>query len=101
MVTMNCNWICLERNQQVMKTPLTQYGCLAEKHWREFCPRMVADLEATGRLHEMLLEAEEKTEKELDALRRHLIQEGWTPQQAHDRAWEIVRERYLLIPPEQ
>ena len=100
MVTMNCNWICLERNQQVMKTPLTQYGCLAEKHWRAFCPRLVAELEATGRLHEMLLAAEEKTEKELDALRRHLIQEGWTPQQAHDRAWEIVRERYLLIPPE-
>ena len=84
-----------------MKISLTQYGCQAERHWREFCPRMVAELEATCRLHEMLLAAEEKTEKELDALRRHLIQEGWTPQQAHDRAWEIVRERYLLIPPEQ
>ena len=83
-----------------MKISLTQYGCQAERHWREFCPRMVAELEATCRLHEMLLAAEEKTEKELDALRRHLIQEGWTPQQAHDRAWEIVRERYLLIPSE-
>jgi hypothetical protein len=62
---------------------------------------MVAELEATGRLHEMLLEAEEKTEKELDALRRHLIREGLTPQQAHDRAWEVVRERYILIPPEE
>lgn len=84
-----------------MKTSLTQYGCLAERHWREFCPKMVAELEATGRLHELLLEAEEKTERELDTLRRHLIQQGLTPQQAHDRAWEIVRERYLLIPPEQ
>ena len=80
--------------------PLTQYGRMAEKHWRNFLPKMVADLEASGRLHQMLLEAEEKTESEMDELRRHLIQQGLTPQQAHDRAWEIVRERYILLPPE-
>lgn len=81
--------------------PLTQYGRMAEKHWRQFCPRMVAALETQGRLHRMLLDAEERTETELDSLRRHLIQQGLTPQQAQDRGWEIVRERYLLIPPEQ
>ncbi len=81
--------------------PLTQYGRMAEKHWRQFCPQMVAALETQGRLQQMLLDAEERTETELDSLRRHLIQQGLTPQQAHDRAWEIVRERYLLIPPEQ
>jgi len=80
--------------------PLTQYGRLAVKHWRAFCPKMVAELKASGRLHQMLLEAEEKTESELDELRRHLIQQGLTPQQANDRAWEIVRERYILLPPE-
>ena len=80
--------------------PLTQYGRMAEHHWREFCPRMVADLEATGRLDAMLREAEEQTERELDSLRRHFLQQGLTPQQAHDRAWEIVRERYLFLPPE-
>lgn len=83
-----------------MKTPLTHYGCLAEKHWRKFCPKLVAELEATGRLQDALLEAEERTDGEVDSLRRHLIQQGLTPQQAHDRAWEIVRERYVLIPPE-
>ena len=61
---------------------------------------MVAELEARGQLHAMLLEAEEQTEAELDSLRRHFIQQGLTPQQAHDRAWEIVRERYLFLPPE-
>ena len=81
--------------------PLTQYGRMAEKHWRQFCPQMGAALETQGRLQQMLLDAEERTETELDSLRRHLIQQGLTPQQAHDRAWEIVRERYLLIPPEQ
>ena len=44
-----------------MKTPLTGYGLLAEKHWRQWCPRLVTELEAKGQLHAMLLEAEEKT----------------------------------------
>jgi hypothetical protein len=48
----------------------------------------------------MLSEAEEKTEADLDALRRHFIQQGLTPQQAHDLAWEIVRERSIFLPPE-
>ena len=79
--------------------PLTQYGRMAERHWREFRPKMVAELEAKGRLHEMLLEAEEKTANEEDQIRRRLIQQGWTPQQAQDSAWEIVRERYIFLPP--
>ncbi|MCI0541628.1 MAG: hypothetical protein L0Z50_41040 [Verrucomicrobiales bacterium] len=80
-------------------TALTQYGLMAEKHWREFLPNMVAELEGRGQLHEMLLEAEEKTAEEVDQIRRRLIQQGWTPQQAHDSAWEIVRERYIFLPP--
>ena len=81
--------------------PLTSYGCQAEKHWREFLPKMTAELETKGLLHEMLLEAEEQTAQEVDSLRRHFIEQGWTPQQAQDRAWEIVRERYLFLPPEE
>ncbi len=83
-----------------MKTTLTQYGLMAEKHWRQFRPKMVRELEAQGKLQEMLLEAEERTDQELDAIRRKLIRQGLTPQQAHDQAWEIVRERYILLPPE-
>ena len=41
--------------------PLTQYGRMAERHWREFLPKLVSDLEAQGQLHQRLLEAEEKT----------------------------------------
>ena len=69
---------------------LTQYGRMAEKHWREHCPKLVRDLEAKGQLHAMLLEAEEKTKDEMIEL----------TQQAHDRAWEMVREEYILLPPE-
>jgi hypothetical protein len=81
--------------------PLTQYGRMAEKHWREFRPKMVQELEAKGQLHQMLLEAEEKTKYEMDTLMRELRQQGLTAQQAHDQAWEMVRERYILLSPEE
>ena len=80
---------------------LRQYGRMAEKHWRQFCPRMVKELEAKGLLEQMLLEAEEKTDEELDSLTRGLMKQGLTAQQAHDQAWEMVREKYLLLPPEE
>lgn len=80
--------------------PLTQYGLMAEKHWRTFFPRMVAELERQGRLHELLLEAEEKTDEELDRTRRDLMGRGLTAQQAHDQAWELVREKYIFLPSE-
>ena len=74
---------------------------MAEKHWREFRPKMVQELEAKGQLHQMLLEAEEKTKDEMDTLMRELRQQGLTAQQAHDQAWEMVRERYILLSPEE
>ena len=80
--------------------PLTQYGRMAEQHWREFLPKMVTELEAKGQLRAMLLEAEAQTAKELDSLRQHFLQQGLTAQQAQHRAWEIVRERYIFLPPE-
>ena len=80
--------------------PLTQYGLMAEKHWRQFLPRLTAHLEATGQLMTMLLEAEERTDAEIHWLRHRLMRQGMTPQQAHDQAWEMVREKYILLPPE-
>ena len=81
-------------------TPLTQYGRMAEKHWREFLPKTVREMEAKGILHQMLLEAEEKTKDEMVELRTGFMKQGLTAQQAHDRAWEMVRESYILLPPE-
>ena len=57
-------------------------------------------MERTGTLQQMLLEAEAKTKDEMDAIRRQLIQHGLTPQQAHDQAWEMVRQKYILLSPE-
>jgi len=80
---------------------LTQYGLMAEKHWREFLPRMVKDLEAHCKLQEALLEAEEKTKDEMYDLTTRLMTQGLTAQQAHDQAWEMVREEYILLTPEE
>ena len=83
-------------------TTLTQYGRMAEKHWRENLPKMVQELEAKGQLQEMLLEAEEKTKDEMEEITRKLISEqDYTPDQAERAAWEMVRERYILVPPEE
>jgi len=60
----------------------------------------VRELEAKGQLQAMLLEAEEKTKDEMIGLTREFSRQGLTAQQAHDRAWEMVRERYILLPPE-
>lgn len=79
---------------------LTQYGMMAEKHWREHCPKMVRELEQKGLLRQMLVEAEEKTKDEMATLRLELMRQGKTADQAHRQAWEMVRERYILLPAE-
>lgn len=83
-----------------MSMPLA-YAKMAENHWRQHCPRLVRQLQATGRLEAALLEAQERTLDEMESLMREFRQQGLTPPQAHDRAWELVREKYLLLPPEQ
>jgi hypothetical protein len=81
---------------------LTQYGLMAEKHWREFRPAMVRELEAKGTLMEALFEAQETTIEEMEALTRKLEKEQkLTPQQAETQAWEMIREKYILLPPEE
>ena len=81
---------------------LTQYGLMAERHWREFRPNMVRELDAKGQLMEALFEAQERTIGEMEALTRKLeTEQNLTPQQAHDRGWEMIREKYILLTPEE
>jgi hypothetical protein len=84
------------------KIYLTQYGLMAERHWREFRPTLVRELEAKGTLMEALFEAQETAINEMEALTRQLeTEQRLTPQQAHDQAWEMIREKYILLPPEE
>jgi hypothetical protein len=93
------NWNCLFPETEFMKG-LTQYGLMAEKHWREHRPKMVKELETKGQLQSMLIEAERKTKDEMADLRIKLMKQGKTAEQAHRQAWEMVRERYILLPEE-
>lgn len=61
---------------------------------------MVSELERRGVLHQMLVEAEERTKDEMATLRTQLMQQGSTAQQAQTQAWEMVREKYILLLPE-
>lgn len=84
------------------KIYLTQYGLMAEKHWREFRPAMVREMEAKGTLKEALFEAQERTVEEMETLTRQMeTEQKMNPQQAHDRAWEMIREKYILLSPEE
>ncbi len=87
-----------------MGTPpiqLMQYGLMAENHWREFLPAMVREMEATGTLMAALFEAQETTLDEMETLTRKLETEmHLTPQQAETAAWELIREKYILLPAE-
>jgi len=75
---------------------------MAEKHWREFLPKMVQELEAKGQLQEMLQDAEEKTKDEMEQITQRLISDqDYKPDAAERAAWEMVRERYILLPPEE
>ena len=94
------SWIFSQLISQPM-IPLTQYGQMASNHWKIFRPKMVRDLERKGLLHQMLLEAEEKTKDEMATLRTVLMKQGSTAQQAQTQAWEMVREKYILLPPEE
>jgi hypothetical protein len=68
----------------------------------EFRPKMVRQLEAKGAFMEAVFEAQERTIGEMEALTRKLeAEQKLTPQQAHDRAWEMIREKYILLPPEE
>ncbi len=81
---------------------LTQYGLMAERHWREFRPTMVRELEAKGTLMAALFEAQEQTIDEMEALTRKMeTQMDLTPQQAETAAWEMIREKYILLPAEE
>ena len=79
---------------------LLTYGLVAERHWREHCPKLVAELETEGRLRSALLKAQERTTADMDRLIRQFRKQGLTSQQAHDQAWELVREKYILLRPE-
>jgi hypothetical protein len=94
------SWICLAGEPQPSQPP-QQYIVLAERHWRTWLPRLVAELERTGQLQTKLREAAASTVADTVALQQHFHSQGMTPAQASQRAWEIACTRYLFLQPEE
>jgi hypothetical protein len=65
---------------------------LALDHWLTFCPAMAKSLSRAGELHTHALRAAQQTLSEWTSLTAW----GLRPEEA----WELVRDRYLLLPPE-
>jgi hypothetical protein len=89
------------KNPVMSDKSLTAYGLMAKRHWQEFCPRMFRQLESEGKLEEALFEAQETTLDEMEMLTLKLeTEQKLTPEQAATAAWEMVREKYILLPAE-
>lgn len=72
---------------------LDGWGRMAEKHWKEYRPKMYRELKKKGQLHKALYAAQELSGN----LMVDLTQQGLAP----DQAWELVREQWLLLPSEE
>lgn len=79
---------------------LGRYGRMAIEHWRRWLPKMTATLEATGELESAAAAAREQTMLDMMAIEEELQKAGHSPGQANVIAWEMVRERYILLEPE-
>lgn len=64
----------------------------AKAHWKEHSPKLYRQLEKAGTLQSSLEDAAERTNQEMNDLRK----EGYNEQEA----WEMTREKYLFTPPE-
>ncbi len=74
---------------------MQQWMDLAEAHWKEFLPKKYARLKAKGpkALNKALYEAARLTNREILQL---VDYQGVSEAEA----WTMVRETYLLLPPE-
>ncbi len=74
-------------------TRLGHFGQMAKGHWKERLPKMYQSLQASGKLEQVLLEAQERASNE----RADLILKGF---QVHE-AEEIVLPKYILLTSEE
>ncbi len=80
---------------------LGRYGRMAVEHWRRWLPEMTATLEASGELESAAAAAREQTILDMTAIEKELQKAGHSAGQANVIAWELVRERYILLEPEE
>ena len=71
---------------------LKNWISLARESWRENNPKLFKELNRTGKLGQALRQAAERTHEEMSELEAQGV--------SNQDAWEMTREKYLLLPPE-
>lgn len=71
---------------------LERWILLARESWQDNNPSLFKELCSSGRLDQALRDAAERTHQEMNELE----EQGFSNQEA----WEMTREKYLLIPAE-
>lgn len=66
---------------------------LARESWRENNPTLFKELNRSGKLGQALKQAAERTHEEMSELEAQGL--------SNQEAWEMTREKYLLLPPEE
>lgn len=79
--------------RRIKPKQLSPWAERAKAHWKEYRPKMYAELEKAGTLDEEAQKASDQTEEEYC----QAIEDGMSP----DGAWEMLRERYLFPPSEE
>lgn len=74
---------------------------LGRKNWKEHRPKLFRDLQESGDLEESLSQAAKNTLDAYQGAKSQLLKNGYEPNQAHESAWELVREEWLLRPSEE
>ena len=84
-----------QRNQPPPKSPLENHPLVNEtkEHWKEHRPKLYAELQKNGQLHQRAVKAVDQTQEEL----LDLVNQGAN----YDQAWEAVRERHMFLPSEE
>lgn len=71
---------------------LNSLGHQIREHWEKYLPQKVARFQTEGRLHEALVEAQDRTTDYLVEARQQGI--------PYEQAWEAIREVYAFPPAE-
>jgi cation transport regulator ChaB len=74
---------------------------LGRDHWKKFRPKHYRAFKESGYLDEALENAAKFPLEAYVTEKRRLLEKGFTDNQAHQVAWELVREEWLLLPDEE
>ena len=74
---------------------------LGREHWKKFRPKHYRSLKKSGYLEEAVANAAKFTLEAYLVEKGRLSERGFSENQAHQVAWELVREEWLLLPDEE